>query len=400
MPLPRSARPLPSLFVLVSLLVACSEGTAHFNAKAGNAALDAGSRSRGPASASEPKPATASEPEPTSAKPAPADAKFGVRFVGRVDASDPAGARFAWSGTGLVARFSGTSIAAKFSAGQQYTVVIDGEVTPKWVPTGGEDTIAEGLDDGEHVIEIYRRTEANQGDAVFMELVPDGKLLDPPAAPARRIEIIGDSITCGYGDEGADMNCSFSADTENHYLTYGAVAARKLDAELSTIAWSGKGVVCNYGDGASSCVDPLPEYYDRTLPNRSTSMWDFSKWQADAVVINLGTNDMSTAEDPSEDEFESAYVALLERIRNAYPDAYILCTNGPMLSGADLASVRSYIDNAVHTRVAAGDHRVGTFQLQTEDGSNGYGCDWHPSVATHAQMADTLVAALQDALGW
>ncbi len=34
----------------------------------------------------------------------------GVRWIGRVDASDASGPRFAWSGTGFAARFSGTSI--------------------------------------------------------------------------------------------------------------------------------------------------------------------------------------------------------------------------------------------------------------------------------------------------
>src|SRR5688572_18541523 len=52
------------------------------------------------------------------------------RFVGRVDTSDPEAVRFAWSGTGVVARFDGTSVAVRLGAGQHYTVVIDGEVRP------------------------------------------------------------------------------------------------------------------------------------------------------------------------------------------------------------------------------------------------------------------------------
>src|SRR5690606_34257050 len=226
----------------------------------------------------------------------------------------------------------------RLGGGQQYTVVIDGKVGDKLVSTGVAQTLATGLDAGEHVVELYRRTEASQGVSVFYGFeLGSGEFLDPPPAPERRIEVIGDSISCGYGIEGTDMNCPFSADTENHYLTYGALAARALDAELSTIAWSGKGVVCNYGDGASSCVDPLPTYFDRTLPGSATSQWEFAKWQPHAVVINLGTNDFSTAEDPRQDEFETAYVDLLERVRAAYPQALILCSVGPLLSGADLS---------------------------------------------------------------
>jgi hypothetical protein len=77
----------------------------------------------------------------------------------------------------------------------------------------------------------------------------------------RRIEIVGDSITCGYGNEGTDP-CNFSAETENHYLTYGALAARMFGAELSTVAWSGKGVVNNFDNDV---FEPLPQIYDRLL---------------------------------------------------------------------------------------------------------------------------------------
>src|SRR5262249_41999742 len=149
------------------------------------------------------------------------------------------------------------------------------------------------------------------------------------------------SISCGYGDEGNPM-CTFSADTENHYLTYEALAARKLGADLVTVAWSGKGVVCNYGDGPNSCTDPMPPLWDRTLPSSNGSTWDFS-WKPDVVIINLGTNDFSTDVDPSELQFTAAYESFLRHIRSKYADAYILCTVGPLLFATDLDHARAYI---------------------------------------------------------
>lgn len=325
----------------------------------------------------------------------------GVRLVGRMDTSDSAGPKYAWSGSGIVARFNGSRVGVKLAGGQEYTVVLDGTVRSKLTAVSGTNTIAENLSEGEHTIELYRRTEANQGEAQFLGFdLGDGKLLDAPAAPARRIELIGDSITCGYGVEGADQNCGFTAGTENHYLTYGAIAARALGADLVTIAWSGKGVVCNYGDAADSCKDPLPTYYDRALPDRSNSVWDFSKFQPDAVVVNLGTNDFSTQQDPSQSEFESAYKSFLQHIREKYPTAYILCTNGPMLSGTDLTTVRSYIENVVKALKNAGDTKVGTFEITPQQQADGYGCDWHPSCATHQKVADALETALKKALSW
>jgi lysophospholipase L1-like esterase len=246
-------------------------------------------------------------------------------------------------------------------------------------------------------VELYRRTEAAEGESQLRGFDwAGGELLAPPAV-TRRLEVVGDSITCGYGVDGPDMNCGFSPATENHYLTYGALAARALGAELSTVAWSGKGVVCNYGDDAASCVDPLPTFYDRTLPGRADSTWEFTRFQPDAVVVNLGTNDFSTVMDPDQATFEAGYRALLTRLRAAYPNAHILCTNGPMLSGTDLATLRGYLTNVV---TALADPKVSTFEIPPQDGTDGYGCDWHPSAARHQKVALVVEAALRAALGW
>jgi lysophospholipase L1-like esterase len=329
------------------------------------------------------------------------DATPAVRFVGRFDTTDPAGPRFAWSGSGMLARFSGASVGIRLAGAQQYTVLIDGALQPKLTSTGNLDPLASDLAPGEHTVEVYRRTEANQGEAQFLGFdFGAGQLLAPPPAPERRIEIIGDSISCGYGVEGADMTCPFSPDTENHSLTYGAIAARNVGADLVTVAWSGKGVVCNYGDDATACTDPMPTYYDRILPARADSAWSFANYQPQAVVINLGTNDFSTAVDPTTADFEAAYVALLEHVRSEYADATILCTIGPLLSGTDLTTVRTSIDNAVQARAAQGDTKVKTFELEPTDPANGYGCDYHPSSRTHEIMADALTAELRADLGW
>ncbi|HEY6727006.1 MAG TPA: SGNH/GDSL hydrolase family protein [Polyangiaceae bacterium] len=325
-----------------------------------------------------------------------------VRFVGRVDTSDPSAARFAWSGSGFAARFDGTSLAVRMGGGQEYTVLVDGVVGPKFVPSGGGFAlVAHGLPSGVHEVQVYRRTEAHLGESSLLGVdVGDGQLLAPSPAPARRLEVVGDSISCGYGNEGADQTCGFTPQTENHYQSYGALVARALGAELVTVGWSGKGVVCNYGDAPDSCTDPMPTYYDRTLPQRPQSRWDFSRWQPHAVVVNLGTNDFSTEVDPTPAEFEAAYVALLGRIRAAYADAVIFCTIGPMLFGEDLETARGAIARAVHARIAAGDAAVKVFELAPTNPAHGYGCDWHPSVRTHQVMADTLTAVLRAELGW
>jgi len=364
---------------------------------AGSTAVDPGVAGDGASGAG--APADAGGGDEPDAGPGISDGPAEVRFVGRVDHSDPTGARFAWSGTGLVARFIGPSVAVTLAGGQEYTVLIDGALEPKLVPGNGLTPIRDDLDDAVHVIELYRRTEAGEGESQFLGFTFDGggALLPPTLAPARRIELIGDSISCGFGNEGADETCGFTPQTENHYLTYGAMAARAVGAELSTIAWSGRGMVCNYGDDAQSCTNPMPTLYDRTLPNRSDSAWDFSQAQPQVVVINLGTNDFSTDQDPSAAEFTSTYTAFLRHIRSLYPDALILCTCGPLLWGTELDMVRAYIADAV---AATGDDAIDTLDIPSQSADDGLGCSYHPSVKTHQKMADLLVAQLQSRLGW
>ncbi len=329
--------------------------------------------------------------------PDPVD--LGVHLVGRHDGCDETGVRMAWSGTGFVAHFSGTGLRISQSgAAVQYTVLVDGELGANLLTTRGTDTydVVSGLAEGEHTVEVYRRGEASFGVTTLQGVeAVDGELLAPPAPPARRIEIVGDSITCGYGNEGADTSCSFSADTENHYLAYGAVLARAQDAEVSTIAWSGRGVVVNYGGDTAS--PPMPAYFERAVPQDSSTVWAFS-WEPDTVIVNLGTNDYSTDNDPEAEVFIDGYEALLLNIRQRYPNAYILCTIGPLLSGADLSTARANIAAAVTNRNDAGDDRVATYELTANNPSPG--CDWHPSIATHSAMADELSVPLASALGW
>ncbi|MBZ5711346.1 SGNH/GDSL hydrolase family protein [Nannocystis pusilla] len=319
----------------------------------------------------------------------------GIHYVGRHDASDPNNIRMSWSGVGAVVRFDGTDLHADLDDnGRWFTVVVDGQVQPPLMTAPGPMTypLATGLAPGEHTVELYRRTEGSFGVTTILGFDVTGELLSPPPV-TRRIQVIGDSISCGYGNEGVSP-CNFSAETENHYRTYGAIAARAVGAELHTIAWSGKGVVNNYGDDV---FEPMPQIYDRTIAGDGGAQWDHAAWQPDVVVINLGTNDFSTDDDPPEDVFVPAYVAFLSHLRDVYPDAFILPV-APLLWGDEATMVAGYLQSVVDQRHAEGDLDVAFVDINAAP--VGSGCDGHPSVATHEGMAQNLVTALGQHLGW
>lgn len=251
--------------------------------------------------------ATKKTPAVSSKKEAPM-----YRFVGRVEREPSGQVKYAWSGTGFVANFRGTGATVLLADDKnEHQVIVDGKILDK-VVTRRKTTrypLVSGLPSGDHQIELYRRTEALFGNTTFLGLeIEGGALIAEESKPRRRIELIGDSISCGYGNLGDSVNCGFSADTENHYESYGATLARTFSAEISTVAWSGRGIVRNFNGEIGEKMGAL---YDRVLPSESSSKWS-ADVPYDVVIINLGTNDFSTDPDPSEEEFATAYGTLLE----------------------------------------------------------------------------------------
>jgi len=326
----------------------------------------------------------------------------GVLLIGRFDTSDSAGPKFAWSASTIKANFQGTGISAnlKSTGDNWFNVIIDGVVrTPVNVPEGtsGSITLATGLANSKHTIELVRRTEASVGEVQFLGFnMTGGSLLAPPAASSRRIEFIGDSITCGYGNEGTSQYQSFTTKNENAYLAYGALTSRLLNADPTTVCWSGKGVIRNYGGDTN---DMMPAVYSRILPYNTTLLWDSSKWIPQVVVINLGTNDFSVGI-PNKTTFTTAYSSFVGRIRSQYPNAHIYCAIGPMLNGDNLISAKDFINTVVTQKKSSGDQKIHFLEFPMQDGTTGFGEDWHPSVKTHELMANQLAAAIRQDLGW
>jgi len=324
----------------------------------------------------------------------------GVRWFGRVDVSNAAQPRFAWSGTGFVARFTGTALAASLNntGAFIFTPVVDGTPRPTFTTTTGTAsyTLATGLAAGEHTVALYRQTEGGQGNSQLMSLtVTGGALTTPPTGPGKLIEVIGDSISVGYGTLGtlADSDCF---PTESHWDAFPSFAARALGAEVSTIGASGRGIYRNYG---GDMTDTMPKVYDRILTGSATPAWPF-QIQPQAVVINLGTNDISNNKGDPGTPFRDAYTGLLQNVRSKNPGAYIICTNGPLLSGTELSTIQGHIRAVVQARNAAGDARVSYFEGIPPQASDKNACQYHPNAAEQEIVGNLLATEIRAKLGW
>jgi lysophospholipase L1-like esterase len=320
----------------------------------------------------------------------------GPYFIGRFDQTKADAPVFAWSGTAIALRFTGTAISVTLtdSGTNVFEVVLDGKHTVLTLESGTKKyLLGTGLSADAHDLLLYRRTEPLWKETAFNGFDLPSSAYLPVTVPTHRLEVIGDSISAGYGNEGTGP---FSAATENHYLTYEAIAARAVNAELYTEAWSGIGMFRNY-DGTNT--DVMPARYPRTLPERATSTWDFAKFVPDAVVINLGTNDFS-AGDPGAG-FQTAYLKFVTDLRAHYPSARFFLAVGSMLGGEDYKKVAAYLQAVIDARASSGDKNLTLLEFGTQDAAaDGIGSDSHPSLKTHQKMADKLQAALKADLGW
>jgi lysophospholipase L1-like esterase len=322
-----------------------------------------------------------------------------THFIGRFDTTVPARPKMSWSSSALVTRFSGTGMTLKLrdEGSNFFQVVLVGESSAptnfSTVPGVTDYVIASRLPPGEHTIAVYKRTEI--GPVTFLGFSPENGAIIPSVYPvARRIELIGDSISCGYGVDGVGPDCKFTLQTENAYVSYGAIAARALGAELSTIAWSGRGVFRNANPDEPEL---LPDLYKRTIANDPASVWNHS-FSPDALVVNLGTNDFS-AGDPGE-EFKTAYVAFLKQLRDKNATSQIIVALGPMLLETKLEQARGYLQAVVKERNDDGDALVSFLEFPSHTAADGYGCDYHPSLKSHQKMSALLADALRAKLKW
>jgi hypothetical protein len=327
----------------------------------------------------------------------PTDEK--ILYVGRFDRRDSSGPRCTWPASRVSIRFAGSSLSAQLkTTGKDFLqVVIDGKMESaiELQTQPQRYTLAQNLSAGEHVVDLYKRTESYVGTVqVLGFFLPDDAKLLPSKASAKKIEVIGDSISCGYGNEALDKTEHFSPKTENGYLAYGSVAATLLGADYTCIAWSGKKL---WPD--NSIID----LYDKTLATDPSSSWDFKEQIPNAVVINLATNDFGK-QTPEENGWVESYKTFLGRLRKLYPDAQIYLAIGTMISDwpqdrPTRPLVLKYLNRVVN-EVKSTDSKVQLIDFGVQKMENGIGADWHPSLKTNQEMGKQLAAQIAKDLGW
>jgi len=344
-----------------------------------------------------------------------------IQYTGRIGFAYPKSPEYSSPAVTVRVRFKGVSVALSFADGSprnSYDAVLDGGVLTKIVPTPPQEryVIAENLEYAEHELSFVKRTEAAIGRTLFLGVEVEGELLEPPAPKARKIEIIGDSISCGAGAENkTSADCADDAwgSVNNARIAFGSVVAQNLDADYHVTAVSGIGLVRNYSDVYDA--RPMPEVYDSMfLQDKASQSIDPSAFVPDAILVVLGTNDFSPGDNPPDDprepmdvnDYAATYIDFVDHLLSDdhYPNAHIFALGSPMLVNGwpsptdtfrdDLEAALTLVEEHY---VAAGNTQVHKFFVPKVPG---LGCGTHPGVAEHAETAALVEPFVRETMGW
>lgn len=328
-----------------------------------------------------------------------------IQYEGRIAFSDTA-ACVNWSGSSIRLNFKGSEISAILKdadTSNYYNVILDHTVRSIIQLANSKKTyiLATGLSKGNHTIELYKRTEWGKGQTFFygFETNEEAKIQPKSKPKKRKIELYGDSITCGYGNEDTTGKDSRTGHFENNYLTFGAITARHFDAQFSCIATSGIGIMLSWFPTI------MPEIYDLTDPHDTKTKWDFNRYTPDIVVINLFQNDSWLVNKPTHDEFKKrfgnqkpsddfiikSYENFVKSIRAKYPNASLICALGNMDATKEGSKWPVYIQKAVENLK---DKKIYShfFKYKNTPG--------HPKVNEQQAMANSLIAFINKNVAW
>ena len=313
--------------------------------------------------------------------------------------SVPANVSFSWEGVMASFTVSGASQISVLASSRipgtatgLFHTLVDGTLVKNWTLGNTEApaniSIAVGLVPGAaHTVSVWYATDpiVASWDALppwshsFHAFATDGTFGPPIQKPARRLQIIGDSITAGNQID--PVTCA-----ADHIGTYGARLCQKFDADCQTLAISGKGIFVN-------CCDlnvTMTTLFERTLVGFPDILWDDADFVPDGVILALGTNDQGHNSGPAwVANFTDAYAAFLTRLTHVHgnPALPIFCAVGPITN-----DYYPWVVAAIAQSGVANAHIL-NFTAPVDK------CN-HPPWASHALMADQAAPAIAAALGW
>ena len=231
----------------------------------------------------------------------------GLRVLGRTTKNREPLTLF-WTGSGFEADYDGTELWCEFETDyclyeQWIAVIINGALISRQMLPKGRQKIClfrNMQTKKRNHVKVLKEVQAMPGDeSAFLAvhaLYGDGAFF-APKEPSCRIEFIGDSITSGEGSYGSPVEEDWIAMWFSAAHGYPYLLSERLSAEYRIVSQSGYGVSCAWDNNPENV---MPAFYEqicgvlggeRNERLGAKQAYDFTEWQPDYIVINLGTND-------------------------------------------------------------------------------------------------------------
>eukprot|EP00928_Gymnodinium_smaydae_P081169 TRINITY_DN64731_c0_g1_i1.p1 TRINITY_DN64731_c0_g1~~TRINITY_DN64731_c0_g1_i1.p1 ORF type:complete len:403 (-),score=59.18 TRINITY_DN64731_c0_g1_i1:108-1316(-) len=218
----------------------------------------------------------------------------------------------------------------------------------------------------------------------FHEFRIDDGSFEASRSRERRLLVVGDSMSAGNQIDPIGCNPDQSG-------TYATKLCRHFDANCTTLAISGKGLYKNCCDDNAT----MTTLWNYAMPGMPEILWDHSSFVPDAVILNLGTNDMGRNDGSAQfaSLFVQKYSEFILNLTKVYgnPSLPIFCGIGPMNF-----TYGAFVREAVQDARSKGAVGVQPIQYATEQD----GCGGHPGRVGHWQMFEISKPIIAKAMGW
>lgn len=343
-------------------------------------------------------------------------------YSGRVDFDNPKAPVLVYTCSYVKTIFTGRSIKAVMSNKRNcyrnfMGVIVDGVQSKIELAENEGDftyTLAENLSAGEHELILFKRMDGGSHYVTVKGFeIEDGETVKHPySEPSpRRIEVIGDSVSCGekceilervgMGDPEFDDGCY-----SNGWYSYSWQVARNLGAELHNTSQGGISLFDKTGwfngpddyRGVLSCYDKL-EYN----PPLGMKNWNFDLWKPHVVILAIGQNDANPVDIMEKDydgeaaqNWRNEYRNFILKLRELYPGVTVICTTTLLMHHSNwdraIDEVVTSLDKTggMDSAVVSNEpsKKVGVYHFMYK--RNGAATPGHPRTPEHDEMAAEL----------
>lgn len=328
----------------------------------------------------------------------PIESLQSIAYLGRYDETVPKGS-LRWPLSGIEFSLRCTSLSVEIEAtltdhAPWLCAFVDGALFARFPLSEGTHwyPLLRGMDSSiSHRISICNETQPIEQTSMGMRMLSlqsDG-ILSAPESPTYYFEFLGDSLTTGEGCVGPTSAQEWKTIWMSPSNGFIPRICHEMNARASVLSMSGWGVYSNW-ENDDRCN--IPRIYDDLcgVCAEGTVPYHFSR-AMDAVIINLGTNDISALKALPESEHNSraetlkqAVASFIAHIRKRNPKAYLLWVYG-------MCSLEwiSCFEEGVETAKANGIQNIGFLPLspctQAELGSRS-----HPGPQNHQIAAQAI----------